>query len=103
MKDPQHPGVILSENYLKPLGLSATDAANRMMITPKHVYAVVRGENRVTPWMAQRLGIVFGPNAAYWVNLQAQYDIWELERTPIPRELKHAVRIRRHPTALTTT
>jgi addiction module HigA family antidote len=88
MHAPSHPGEVLSSMYLEPMGVSVTEAANALGVSRKHVSAIVNGGASVTPDMAKCLGIVFGPDTAFWINLQAQYDVWIAERKPTPKWLK---------------
>ncbi len=72
---PVHPGEILSEEFLKPLGLGTTRAANRMGVPRTRIERLVRGEMGVTPDTALRLERLFGASAEFWLNLQQAYDL----------------------------
>jgi addiction module HigA family antidote len=85
MHEPSHPGEVLREMYLEPNGISITQAAVALDVSRKHVSAIVNGSAAVTPDMATRLGIVFGPDTAFWINLQAQYDVWKASQKPAPK------------------
>src|SRR4030067_84158 len=76
MFNPAHPGEILREMYLKPLGVTVTQAAAALGVTRKHVSAIVNGRAAVTPDMALRLATAFATEPELWVNMQAQYDLW---------------------------
>jgi len=84
MHSPSHPGEILSEMYLKPMGVSITKAADALGVSRKHVSAIVNGRSPVTPDMALRLSVVFGTAAEFWINLQAQRDLWEVTQKAPP-------------------
>lgn len=75
MHNPAHPGEILRELYLQPLGITVTKAAKALGVTRKHVSAIVNGQFPVTPDMAVRLAAVFATEPELWVNMQAQYDL----------------------------
>jgi len=80
MHNPAHPGEILREMYLKPLGITVTQAAKALGVSRKHVSAIVNGRSPVTPDMALRLAAAFATEPELWVNMQAQYDLWTVSR-----------------------
>jgi len=82
MSAPAHPGEILSEMYLDPIGVSITTAAEALGVSRKHLSSIVNGSASVTPDMAARLAAVFGPDVQFWINLQAQFDVWEISQKP---------------------
>ncbi|MGB3563112.1 MAG: HigA family addiction module antitoxin [Thermoanaerobaculia bacterium] len=75
MRNPNHPGEILREDYLEPLGLSVTDAAAGLGVTRQNLSAIVNGKRGVSSEMAYRLAKAFGTTPAFWINLQAHYDL----------------------------
>ncbi len=78
MHDPAHPGEILKELVLEPLGLLVTDAARHLGVSRKTLSKVLNGRGAITPEMALRLEMTFGkPNAAHWLRLQNAYDLWQ--------------------------
>ena len=85
MHQPSHPGEVLRELYLKPLAITVTAAADALGVTRKHVSAIVNGRAPVTPDMALRLAAAFGTEPELWVNLQAQYDLWQVGRSARPK------------------
>lgn len=85
MKTPSHPGEILQAMYLEPMGVTITSAAEALGVSRKHVSAIVNGSAPVTPDMASRLAAVFGPDVQLWINLQAQYDVWDVSQRPAPK------------------
>jgi addiction module HigA family antidote len=85
MHNPAHPGEILREMYLKPLGITVTQAAKALSVSRKHVSAIVHGRSPVTPDMALRLASAFATEPELWVNLQAQYDLWTVSRQARPK------------------
>jgi addiction module HigA family antidote len=93
MHNPAHPGEILKELVIEPLGLSITDAARHLGVSRKTLSKVFNGRGAVTPEMAVRLEMTFGkPTAAHWLRLQNAYDLWqtrqratEIQVTPVER------------------
>ena len=72
---PIHPGEILREEYLVPLGLSANALARALGVTPARINDVVRERRGITGDTALRLARYFGTDAQSWLNLQAAYDL----------------------------
>ncbi|EAR20434.1 HigA family addiction module antitoxin [Nitrococcus mobilis] len=78
MHNPAHPGEILRELLIEPLGLSITEAARHLGISRKTLSKVLNGRGMVTPEMALRLEMTFSkPNATHWLRLQNAYDLWQ--------------------------
>lgn len=69
-----HPGVILSEDWLKPLGLSQCALAKALDVPPRCINEIVKGLRGITPDTALRLAAYFGTDAQSWLNLQTHYD-----------------------------
>jgi len=85
MHNPAHPGEILRDLYLKPLGVSITAAADALGVTRKHVSEIVNGHAPVSADMAIRLAGALGTEPEIWVNMQAQYDLWEAAQKAPPK------------------
>jgi addiction module HigA family antidote len=85
MHNPSHPGEILRDLYLEPMGVTITQAAEALGVGRKHVSAIVNSRVPVTPDMALRLATVFATEPELWVNLQAQYDLWAVSRKRRPK------------------
>jgi addiction module HigA family antidote len=77
MHDPAHPGEIVREECLKPLGLTVTAAAEALGVTRKALSDLLNGHSGVSPDMAIRLEQVFGSTADTWLRLQMQRNLWE--------------------------
>jgi antitoxin HigA-1 len=77
MHNPAHPGEIVREECLKPLGLSVTAAAEALGVTRKALSDLLNGHTGVSPDMAIRLEKVFGSTTDTWLGMQAQYNLWE--------------------------
>jgi len=72
---PIHPGEILAEEFLKPLGISAYAAAKRMHVPRTRIERLVRQETPITSDTALRLERAFGSSAEFWMGLQLEYDL----------------------------
>jgi addiction module HigA family antidote len=80
MFNPPHPGEVLKELCLEPLGLSVTRAAEALGVTRKTLSAILNGRAGISPEMAIRLSKAFGTSAESWLSQQAQYDLWLAEQ-----------------------
>ena len=85
MHNPAHPGEILRELYLAPLGTTITAAADALGVTRKHVSEIVNGHAPVSADMAVRLAAALGTEPELWFKLQAQYDLWEATQKAPPK------------------
>ena len=70
-----HPGEVLDEEFLKPLGLSVNALALALRVPATRVGAIVKGERSVTADTALRLARFLGTSAEFWINLQAMHDL----------------------------
>jgi antitoxin HigA-1 len=80
MHNPPHPGIIIKELCLDPLGLSVTDAAKALGVSRKTLSCIINGKAGISPEMAVRLSIAFDTSSESWVNQQSQYDLWQAEQ-----------------------
>jgi addiction module HigA family antidote len=78
MYNPPHPGEILRELWLDPLGLSITKTAKILGVSRKTLSEVVNGRSSLTPEMALRLELAFGKRADSWLSHQIAYDLFKL-------------------------
>lgn len=76
MFNPPHPGEILKEDYLVPLGLTITKASMALDIARKNLSAIVNGRAGISPSMAIRLSMAFDTSPEFWLNLQSTYNLW---------------------------
>lgn len=76
MHNPAHPGEVLKDLYLQPLGITQVDAADALGVSRKHLSAILNARAPITPDMAVRLAIGLETDAEFWLNLQAQHDLW---------------------------
>jgi addiction module HigA family antidote len=75
-----HPGEVLSEEFLNPLGMSASALAIALRVPATRIGAIVKGERSVTADTALRLARFFGTSPEFWVNLQAMHDLTKAQR-----------------------
>jgi len=76
--DPPHPGEILYEFYFEPLKLNITAAAEKLLITRPNLSAIINGKAGISAQMALKLAKAFKTTPHYWLNLQANYDLWQI-------------------------
>ena len=72
---PVHPGEILTEEFLNPMGITQHRLAVSIGVPPRRINEIVHGKRRITADTALRLGRFFGMNPQFWVNLQSHYDL----------------------------
>jgi len=89
---PIHPGEILLEEFLKPLGVSQYRLAKEISVPPRRINAIVLGKRAVSPDTALRLARYFGLSDQFWINLQARYDL-EVEKDRLADRLEREVRL----------
>jgi addiction module HigA family antidote len=80
MHNPPHPGEIIKELCLEPLGISVTAAAEGLGVSRKTLSAILNGRAGISPEMAVRLSIAFDTSSESWLNQQSQYDLWRAEK-----------------------
>lgn len=80
-----HPGEVLRQDYLLPLGMSAYRLAKGLGMSEGAVSEILRGKRAITPATALRLARFFGSDARFWLNLQAAYDLEEERRRLAPQ------------------
>ena len=80
-RPPSHPGEILKELYIEPIGLSISRLALTLGVSRKTVSAIVNGRKSITPEMALRLSRALDTSPELWLNLQKTYDLWRVAHT----------------------
>lgn len=70
-----HPGEVLFEEFMQPLGISQNRLARAMCVPPRRINEIVHGQRAVTADTALRLAHVLGTSAQFWLGLQADYDL----------------------------
>ena len=96
---PVHPGEILLEEFLRPMGISQYRLAKDISVPPRRINEIVHGKRSVTADTALRLSRYFGLSDRFWLNLQAHYDL-EVEKDRLAGRLDREVKPRApgHPT-----
>ncbi len=92
---PIHPGEILLEDFMKPLGLSQNELSRALKVTPRRINEIVNGKRRVTGDTAMRLSRYFGNSAEFWIGLQADYDL-DVAKDELEEKIKKEVQPRQH-------
>jgi len=88
-----HPGEILLEDFMKPMAITARQLAADIDVSPSRISKLVHGRRPITADTALRLGLFFGMEPRFWLNLQTKYDLRIAARTS---QEKIAPRIRVH-------
>ena len=89
---PIHPGEILLEEFLEPMGLSQYRIAKDISVSPRRINEIVQGKRAITPDTALRLSHYFGLSERFWMNLQTRYDL-EIEKDRLADRLQNEVRV----------
>ena len=89
MHNPPHPGEVIKELCLDPLGLTVTAAAQGLGVSRRTLSALVNGHAGISPDMAIRLSKAFGRSPASWLQLQLQYDLCQAEQRSGTIKVKH--------------
>ncbi len=79
-REPTHPGEMLREEFLLPLGMTQRDLASAIRVPYQRVNEVVRGRRGVTPSTALRLSKFFGTTPGFWMSLQLRWDLYHIQR-----------------------
>ena len=80
MKNPPHPGRIVRQECIEPLGLTVTEAAKRLGVTRQTLNDLVNGKAGISPEMSIRLSKAFGSSPEVWLGLQMEYDLAQAEK-----------------------
>src|SRR5689334_16843588 len=89
---PVHPGEILLEEFLSPLGVSQYRLAKDTSVPPRRINEIVRGSRSISADTALRLARYFGTSERFWLNLQARYDL-EVEKDRLGNRLAREVKV----------
>jgi len=89
---PLHPGEILLEEFLEPMGISQYRLAKDISVPPRRINEIVKGKRAVTPDTALRLSRFFGTSERFWLNLQMRYDL-ETEKDRLRDRLEREVQV----------
>ena len=88
MYNPPHPGEIIREFCIEPLGLTVTGAAKSLGVSRKTFSVLLNGRSGISPEMAMRLSRVFGRSPEGWLKLQLQFDLWRIQQRVDLKNLK---------------
>lgn len=80
MHNPPHPGKVVRELCVVPLGMTVTAAAKTLGVTRKSLSELLNGRSGISPEMAIRLSLAFGATPESWLTQQVQYDLWNARR-----------------------
>ncbi len=87
-RPPTHPGEMLLEEFLKPLGMTQTELAQRIRVSFPRINEIVNGKRGITPDTALRLSRLFGTTPEFWLNGQRNWDLWHALRSGTAEDLK---------------
>ncbi|MDP2957966.1 MAG: HigA family addiction module antitoxin [Longimicrobiales bacterium] len=91
---PTHPGEMLLEEFLVPLGVSQADFAKRIGVSYVRLNAIIKGRRGVTPNTALRLQQATGMDAEFWLGLQSDWELWHELHSPQAKEIGKIARLR---------
>lgn len=84
MHNPPHPGELLRDEVLQPLGLEITEAARRLCVARSTLSRVIHGHAGISPDLAVRLERAGVSTARFWLSLQSNYELWHATQRPQP-------------------
>ena len=86
-REPTHPGEMLLEEFLKPMGMTQRELADRIRVPYQRINELVNRRRGITPSTALRLAKVFGNTPGFWINLQSRWDLYHAHSAEVD-ELK---------------
>lgn len=86
-RPPTHPGEMLFEEFVKPLGLTQSALAVRLGVSYPRLNEIIKGRRSITPDTALRLARVLGMSAEFWLGLQQDWDLWQAMNGPNAEEI----------------
>ena len=90
--DPIHPGGILLEEFLKPMGISQYRLAKDISVPARRINEIVHGKRAISADSALRLSRYFGMSERFWLNLQTRYDI-EVQKDKMDKQYEDEVKV----------
>ena len=90
--DEIHPGEILFEDFMRPMGITARQLSADIDVSPSRISDIVHGARPITADTAIRLGLFFRMDPKFWLNLQVEYDIRVAKRT-LQKEIEPRIRV----------
>jgi len=85
-RKPTHPGQVLWADVIEPLGLTVTQAAERLGVARKTLSALINGRAAMSPEMAVRIALATGTSAESWLTMQTRLDLWQAQQRPVEVE-----------------
>ncbi len=79
-REPTHPGEILLEEFLKPMGINQRQLSNAIKVPYQRINEIINGKRGITPSIALRLARYFGTSEDFWLNLQLRWDLYKVIR-----------------------
>jgi addiction module HigA family antidote len=89
MHNPPHPGEVIRELCIEPLGITVTETARALGVSRKALSELLNRHTGISPEMAIRLSIAFDTTPESWLTQQMQYDIWQLKQSRKKLKVKH--------------
>jgi len=89
MHNPPHPGEVIRELCIAPLGVTITDAAAALGVSRRTLSELLNGHSGISPEMAVRLSIAFDTTPESWLTQQMQYDLWKLKQSHKKFKVEH--------------
>lgn len=86
-RPPTHPGEMLFEEFIKPLGLTQAELSRRLGVSYPRLNEIIKGRRSVTPDTALRLSRVLGMSADFWLGLQQDWDLWHAMNRPEAKQI----------------
>jgi len=86
-RPPTHPGEMLLEEFLKPLGMTQSELAKRIFVSFPRINEIINGHRGITPDTALRLSRLFGTTPEFWLNGQRNWDLWHAMRSDSARDI----------------
>ena len=80
MHKPAHPGEVIKEMYLTPLGITVTEASQALGVTRKSFSELINRHSGMSIQMALKLSKAFGTTPEFWLNMQQNYDLWKMHK-----------------------
>jgi addiction module HigA family antidote len=91
VRPPVHPGEILLEEFMKPLGISQNQLARDLKVPPRRINEIVHGKRSITVDTALRLARHFGTSAEFWINLETHYQLEVAEENRLMERISREV------------
>jgi addiction module HigA family antidote len=94
---PTHPGEMLLEEFLKPMGMTQSDFAARLGVSYPRLNEIIQAKRGVTPNTALRLARVLGMSAEFWLGLQTDWDLWNAMQSKEYAEIERLLPVKQRP------